>query len=86
MQVLVETLEQRVADAVRLIASLREQTATLARELAVARAALRTEDVPPAQPFLDPALVEELDRLRAERVLVRERVRGLLREIDRVTW
>lgn len=86
MQGVVETLEQRVADAVRLIASLREQTATLARELAEARDVLHRQDVAPAQPCLDPALAEELERLRAERVLVRERVRGLLREIDRVTW
>lgn len=78
----VDTLEKRVAAAVDLIGSLRETVAALERELAAARPAADL----PAAPSGDPALIREVERLRSERVVVRERIRVLLREIDRVPW
>lgn len=84
----VDTLAERVVEAVDLIASLRTKVASLERELATARAGAVPPPLPPptrpAPP--DTALVAELERLRDERVVVRESIRGLLREIDRVSW
>lgn len=69
----VDILEKRISAAVDLIASLRLKVGSLECELA----ATRVKTVSP---------VEELERLRAERAVVRERIHGLLREIDRVSW
>jgi FtsZ-binding cell division protein ZapB len=82
----VDILEERVVAAADLIARLRIKVTSLERELTTTRADARSPapQTPPASP--DPALVEELERLRAERVVVRDSIRGLLREIDRVSW
>lgn len=82
----VDILTERVEEAADLIVSLRTRVQSLERELLTTRA----RDIsPPAQQHPsppDPSLVEELERLRAERVVVRESIRGLLREIDRISW
>jgi FtsZ-binding cell division protein ZapB len=82
----VDILEERVAAAVDLIASLRLKVESLEHELTMACATAPSTPAAPSPSSPDPALVEELERLRAERSAVRERVRGLLREIDRVSW
>lgn len=82
----VDILAERVGEAADLILSLRKRVQSLERELLTIRA---KEISPPYQQHpspSDPSLVEELERLRAERVVVRENIRGLLREIDRVSW
>lgn len=83
MREIVDILERRVAAALDLIGSLRDKAVALERELANAHARAAAAAPPAAA---DPALVEELQRLRAERAMVRERVRALIREIDRVSW
>ena len=86
MSKVVEILGERVAAAADLIVDLRSMVQTLERELTTTRTkgeAPRAQQ-PPSTP--DASLVEELERLRAERVVVRESIRGLLREIDRVSW
>lgn len=82
----VEILAERVGEAVDLIDSLRTRVKALERELLATRSREipPPSERPPSPP--DPSLVEELERLRAERVVVRESIRGLLREIDRVSW
>jgi hypothetical protein len=88
----VDILEERVAAAAELIVSLRAKVRSLERELTTARArdipaspeAAPLQAAPPAPP--DTALVEEIERLRAERAAARESVRELIREIDRVSW
>ena len=82
----VDILEERVVAAADLIASLRIRVLSLERELTATRAENLQNPSAPLQPSPDPALAEELERLRAERVVVRESIRGLLREIDRVSW
>lgn len=91
MQGIVDILERRVAAAVALIGTLREKTAALERELAdapvgasAAKHAAASGGAPPDRPCDQTAA--ELERLRAERAVVRERVRALIREIDRVSW
>ena len=83
----VDRLETRVVAAAELIASLRTKVKSLERELMSNNA---NAIPPPASPRTasppDPAPLEELERLRSERVEVREIIRGLLREIDRVSW
>ena len=82
----VDILSERVVEAADLIVSLRTRVQSLERELMTTHAKALS---PPARPPLspsDPLLVEELERLRAERAVVRESIRGLLREIDRVSW
>jgi FtsZ-binding cell division protein ZapB len=86
MSSVIDTLEQRVADAADLIASLRETVSRLAQELENDRTGIRADPAAPASPPIDPALAGELERLRAERAAIRDRIRGLLREIDRVSW
>jgi len=82
----VDILAERVVEAAGLIVSLRVKVRSLERELIATRAkALSPPAQKPPSPA-DPALAEELERLRAERVVVRESIRGLLREIDRVSW
>jgi hypothetical protein len=77
-------LELRVAAAVDLIASLRERVSRLEREiessLAAGAAAPREAPAPS-----DTTVLEELARLRAERGLLRERIRELITEFDRVS-
>ena len=82
----VDILEERVAAAADLIVSLRAKVQSLERQLLMTHAEALTPpaSVPPSSS--DPSLVEELTRLRAERVVVRESIRRLLREIDRVSW
>jgi hypothetical protein len=83
MREVVDILETRVAAAAGLIAALREKTAGLERDLAAATAHECAAEAPPP---CDPAVLRELERLRAERAEIRERIRGLIREIDRVSW
>ena len=82
----VDILEDRVAAAVGMIDRLRDKVRSLERELETVHSAALPPPAPPPQASCDPALLEELERLRAERVAVREGIRGLLREIDQVTW
>lgn len=84
MQSAVDILEERVVAAADLIVSLRAKVVSLERELTTTRARELSAPRQPAPP--DTALVEELERLRAERAVARESVRELLREIDRVSW
>ena len=82
----VDILAERVVEAAGLIVSLRVKVRSLERELIATRAkALSPPAQEPPSPS-NPSLAEELERLRAERVVVRESIRGLLREIDRVSW
>jgi hypothetical protein len=82
----VDLLEARVIAAADLIDRLRATIRSLESELSTARDQPRPcSDASPV-PASDTALVAELERLRAERVAVREGIRGLLREIDRVAW
>ena len=82
----VDILAERVVEAADLIVSLRTRVQALERELMKTR----VKDIAPPSHVhpspTDPSLVEELERLRAERAVVRESIRGLLREIDRVSW
>lgn len=83
MEPLLEKLEERVHAAVELIARLRAEISRLETELA-AHSLVET-----AEPITDgetAALSEEVARLRAERALVRERIGGLIKEIDAVSW
>jgi hypothetical protein len=82
----VDILGERVVEAADLIVSLRTRVNSLERELSRAhdRDLPPSPQPPPSPP--DPSLLEELERLRAERVVIRESIRGLLREIDRVSW
>ena len=81
----VDILEQRVGAAAELIASLRARVKSLEREVETARAARSPQPAPRPEPPAS-SLIEELERLRAERAVVREGIRELLREIDRVSW
>jgi len=82
-----DLLEERVAAAVDLIGRLRLQIRSLETALATAHAIPPPDQpVPPASLSSDPALGAEVERLRAERTVIRESIRGLLREIDRVAW
>lgn len=82
----VDILEERVVAAADLIASLRLKVRFLERELAATQAKAPSPASQPLPASPDPSLVEELERLRAERAVARESIRGLLREIDRVSW
>lgn len=83
----VDILAKRVGEAAELIVSLRTKVQALERELMTTHAKVLAPSAPPPHlPPLDPSLVEELERLRSERVVVRESIRGLLQEIDRVSW
>jgi hypothetical protein len=82
----VDILTERVVEAADLIVSLRTRVQSLEQELMTTHTkALSPPTRHPPSPS-DPSLVEELERLRAERAVVREGIRGLLREIDRVSW
>jgi hypothetical protein len=80
------TLEKRVVAAADLIASLRGTVERLTRELERSGSDPQTRAVQAPPPLPDPSLVEELERLRAERVMIRDSIRRLLREIDQVSW
>jgi len=82
----VDILGERVAAAADLIVSLRAKVQFLERELATTNANVLSQPSQPPPSPPDATLVVELERLRAERVVVRESIRGLLREIDRVSW
>ena len=83
----VDILEERICAAVDLIASLRLKVWSLESELAATHVKTASPDpAPPSPSSANPEVIEELERLRAERAVVRERIRGLLREIDRVSW
>jgi hypothetical protein len=82
----VDILGERVAAAAELIVSLRTKVNSLERELTKTRATPLATATQHATALPDAALVEELERLRAERAVVRESIRGLLQEIDRVSW
>jgi hypothetical protein len=82
----VEILEERVVAAVVLIGTLRSKVQSLERELMTAHVEAPSLPSRPALPSVDPSLAAELARLRAEREVVRDSIRGLLREIDRVSW
>lgn len=86
MSSVVDILAERVVGAVELIGSLRTKVQSLERDLMTTRAKPLDPSPQHPPPAADPALLEELERLRAERVVVRESIRGLLREIDRVSW
>ena len=82
----IDILEKNVVAAADLIANLRESVERLTRELEKVRseAAVRAAQAPSAIP--DPALAGEIERLRAERVVIRDDIRRLIKEIDRVSW
>jgi len=86
MSSVVDILAERVVAAAELIVSLRSRVRSLEREIMTTHAKALSPASQPPTPYADPSLVEELERLRAERVVVRESIRGLLREIDRVSW
>lgn len=67
-----------------MIAELRNRVARLEKELAANRDELRRCAAAPPLPPRDPKEAVALERLRSERVEVRERIRELLRDIDRV--
>lgn len=86
MMRVVDVLEERVVAAADLIASLRAKAQSLEQELLERPPLALSPDERPAPSSPDPTVIEELERLRAERVVVRESIRGLLREIDRMSW
>jgi len=86
MQSAVDILTERVGEAADLIVNLRTRVRDLERELLAIRVQQTSPPSKTHPPPSDPALVEEIERLNAERVVVRERIRELLREIDRVSW
>ena len=85
MAATIDLLEERVNAVSDLVRNLRREVARLEREIAERPghpsplAAAR--GVSP-----DAQLVEEISRLRAERSVVRERIRALIKEIDQVSW
>jgi hypothetical protein len=79
----VDVLAERIVEAADLIVSLRSKVRSLEQELKATHAKILT---PPSPSAPDSSFVAELERLRAERVIVLESIRGLLREIDRVSW
>jgi hypothetical protein len=82
----IDILERNVVAAADLIASLRESVERLTQELEKVRTEAAVQPAQAPSPLPDPALVEELERLRAERVLIRDGIRRLIREVDRVSW
>ncbi|HEY5999281.1 MAG TPA: cell division protein ZapB [bacterium] len=83
----IDILEDRVDAVADLVQRLRREVARLERELAERQSVApplspASKDCPPA----DEQLLEEISRLRAERAAVRERISGLIREIDQVSW
>ena len=83
MKDLLEDLEGRVRAAVDMIARLRAEVARLESELA---AQPLVETAEPVAGGECASLAEEVARLQAERAVVRDRIRDLIREIDAVSW
>jgi hypothetical protein len=85
MEQALDLLEKRVNAVADLVKRLRGEVARLERELAEQP---RPETVARSlsTPVPDGRLAEEITRLRAERSLVRERIRVLIKEIDQVSW
>ena len=96
MNPVIDQLEERVSAVAALVKNLRGEVVRLERELAARAAAAPAPPapqaaLPQATPSPVPAcdedsLREEIALLRAERELVRERISGLIREIDQVSW
>jgi FtsZ-binding cell division protein ZapB len=89
MNHLLEALEERVAAASALIGRLRSEVARLEAETASPTPLVPEEaDAADAADAAEAvrALREEVARLQAERAVVRDRIRGLIKEIDAVTW
>ena len=91
MSAVLDQLEQRVNAVADLVRSLRREVTRLEHELAdrpaLQAAAHQPQPPSPAAPAAaEAALIEEISRLRDQRALLRERVRGLIREIDQVAW
>jgi len=85
MSSVIDILEKRVIAATELIASLREKVARLERESAASRVESQANTARTLPPSGNPTpIIAELERLRAERVVVRDRIRGLIKEFDRV--
>jgi hypothetical protein len=91
MSAALDQLEKRVNAVADLVLHLRQEIARL--ELQIAEQPRTAPPAPTPPPPLaqtlpppDDTALEELSRLRAERTLVRERIRGLIREIDQVSW
>lgn len=91
MNPVIDQLEERVSAVAALVKNLRAEVVRLERALAAKPTAV------PAPPTLqdaptvatapgDESLREEIALLRAEREVVRERIGGLIREIDQVSW
>jgi FtsZ-binding cell division protein ZapB len=81
---LLDTLAQRVGSAVELIQRLRDRVAALERDLEVANRAPQACTAPQSEELS--SLREEIERLQGERHKVRERIRALIREFDKVSW
>jgi len=81
-----DILQQRIGAAVGLIEKLRGRVAQLERELEVVQTtptAPAVSQASQAEETCDPP--GELERLRRERREVRERIRALIKEFDKVT-
>jgi hypothetical protein len=83
-----DRLEERVNAVGDLVRHLRSEVARLERALAECPPVSPPASPVPSPPVapVDDRLLEELSRLRDERAVVRERIRGLIREIDQVAW
>jgi FtsZ-binding cell division protein ZapB len=89
MSAVLDQLEERVNAVADLVRNLRREVSRLEHELAdrpLLQPTIPQPSPPPPASPADAALLEEITRLRDERALVRERVRGLIREIDQVAW
>ncbi len=86
MSAVIDILEERAVAVANLVSDLREKVAQLETMLAALPAPGCTESAQPAPPSRDPALVMELERLRTERIVIRDTIRRLIEEIDRVAW
>jgi hypothetical protein len=83
-----DRLEERVNAVGDLVRHLRSEVTRLERALAECPPVSPLASPVPSPPVapVDDRLLEELSRLRDERAVVRERIRGLIREIDQVAW
>lgn len=86
MRSTIDILEERAVAVAAIVAGLRAKVASLEAALAASPASGCVESTQPVPPSRDPALDRELEQLRAERVVIRDTVRRLLGEIDRVSW
>lgn len=86
MSSVIDILEAKALALVVVVADLRDNIARIEKELDANRNDVRPEASQTALWSTEPALSQELERLRAERVVIRDTVRRLLKEIDRVSW